>query len=79
MAPPTGTFSRKQAGFWICPDFQNKTIPTKAGDPSPFVFAANTYDPSRSYSANAYLLPSYNRTYPDPCKIFPPPGVTPTR
>jgi prepilin-type N-terminal cleavage/methylation domain-containing protein/prepilin-type processing-associated H-X9-DG protein len=80
IAPPGG-FGRAQAGFWICPDFKNNSIPSQPGDPTPTAFAANAYDPARSYAANDNIMPFYNLTYPDPYKIFPsnkgfPRGVT---
>jgi prepilin-type N-terminal cleavage/methylation domain-containing protein/prepilin-type processing-associated H-X9-DG protein len=68
---PNPTFPRKQAQFWICPDFKNNAIPMAPGDPAPPAFAANTYDPARGYSANNNLLPYFNRSHPDPYKIFP--------
>lgn len=68
---PNAQFPRKQPQFWICPDFRNTSVPMAPGDPAPAAFAANSYDPSRGYSANNNLLPYFNRTYPDPYKIFP--------
>src|SRR5450432_4091017 len=60
VTPPPNGFGRKQAGFWICPDFKNNEIPMASGDPAPAVYAASTYDPARGYSANANLMPYFN-------------------
>jgi len=71
LTPPPNGFPRKQAPFWICPDFANRSIPMAPGDPTPFTAAANTYDPARGYAANNNLMPYFNRSHPDPYKIFP--------
>jgi len=70
-APPANGFPRTQPGFWICPDFKNRTVPMASGDPSPFVDADTSYDPSRSYAANNNLMPYYNRSNPAPYNTFP--------
>ena len=71
VAAAGSPFPRKQAQFWICPDFGNRSLPMAPGDPSPFVEAPSTYDPARGYSANNNLMPYYNRSHPDPYKVFP--------
>ena len=38
--PVSGPAGRTFAPFWVCPDFQNKTIPMQAGDPLPYAFPA---------------------------------------
>jgi prepilin-type N-terminal cleavage/methylation domain-containing protein/prepilin-type processing-associated H-X9-DG protein len=73
-SPPPGTFARKQTPFWICPDFSNKSIPMAPGDPVPTaltVFAANLYDPAKSYSANSNLMPFYSPGFTTPNKLLP--------
>ena len=69
--PPAGGFENSQPVFWICPDFQNRSIPMAPGDPSPWVLAPTEYSPSRSYAANNYLMPYFSRSAPYPYNTFP--------
>jgi prepilin-type N-terminal cleavage/methylation domain-containing protein/prepilin-type processing-associated H-X9-DG protein len=69
--PPPGGYPRTQPGFWICPDFKNRSVPMASGDPSPFTDAETSYDPSRSYAANNNLMPYYNRSNTAPYNTFP--------
>ncbi len=53
---PTGPLSITQ--IWKCPSYENRSYPKLPGDPDPPVTLV--FDPSRSYTANAYLMPSYS-------------------
>src|SRR5947208_1936950 len=64
--PPPGGYPRTQPPFWICPDFVNRSVPMAVGDPSPFVDAETSYDPSRAYAANNNLMPYFNKSNPAP-------------
>src|SRR5579871_4089913 len=69
--PAPGTFARKEVTFWICPDFSNNAIPMAPGDPTPTQYAANLYDPSKSYGANSNIMPFWSPTFPTPGSLQP--------
>lgn len=69
--PAPGTFARKEVNFWICPDFSNNTIPMAPGDPLPTVYAANLYDPAKSYGANSNIMPFWSPSFPTPGSLIP--------
>ncbi|HLK57562.1 MAG TPA: DUF1559 domain-containing protein [Chthonomonadaceae bacterium] len=70
-SPPPGGFPRSQPTFWIDPDFQNRSVPMAPGDPTPWVKANSSYDPSRGYAANNNLMPYFQKTAPYPYNTFP--------
>ena len=47
--------------FYVCPDFQNITVPILPGDPSPTVFPASQVTPAMSYAANGNTMPMFNK------------------
>jgi prepilin-type N-terminal cleavage/methylation domain-containing protein/prepilin-type processing-associated H-X9-DG protein len=51
--------SLKAVAFYRCPSYDDRTVPMAAGDPVPPAFATAP-DPSRSYTANGNLMPSYS-------------------
>jgi prepilin-type N-terminal cleavage/methylation domain-containing protein len=67
-ADPNATgnaFRRKQAAMWICPTFNNKSVPMAPGDPPPPTYEAFRVDPSRSYMHNANIMPFWHRDFAD--------------
>lgn len=62
VATPTSLAGRTPAGFWICPDFQNRSVPVAPGQPAlPDLSSTGSFSPSLSYLANANLIPIWNR------------------
>jgi hypothetical protein len=50
-----------QRPFYICPSFDNKSVPLQPGDPNPPVFTAAQITPAMSYAANGYLMRMANK------------------
>jgi prepilin-type N-terminal cleavage/methylation domain-containing protein len=50
-----------QASFYICPSFDNPTVPMQPGDPSPPLFPPAQITPAMSYAANGWLMPMANK------------------
>jgi prepilin-type N-terminal cleavage/methylation domain-containing protein/prepilin-type processing-associated H-X9-DG protein len=53
-----------QKTFYICPSFNNESVPMAAGDPAPMAFPAAQVTPAMSYAANGNIIPMGNRNLP---------------
>lgn len=51
-----------QRPFYICPSFENKTVPMQPGDPTPPAFTAAQVTPAMSYAANGHVMPMANKS-----------------
>jgi prepilin-type N-terminal cleavage/methylation domain-containing protein/prepilin-type processing-associated H-X9-DG protein len=69
--PAPGTYARVETPFWICPDFKNTTVPIAPGDPDPTQYAANLYDPAKSYGANSNIMPFWSPSFTTPGSLMP--------
>jgi prepilin-type N-terminal cleavage/methylation domain-containing protein len=50
-----------QRPFYICPSFENKTVPMQPGDPTPTTFPAAQVTSAMSYAANGWVMPMANK------------------
>lgn len=50
-----------QRPFYVCPDFDNTSVPLQPGDPPVPTFAAAQVTRAMSYAANGWLMPMANR------------------
>jgi prepilin-type N-terminal cleavage/methylation domain-containing protein len=53
-----------QKPFYLCPSFQNQSVPSQPGDPPPPVFTPDQVTPAMSYVANGNLIPMGNKNLP---------------
>jgi prepilin-type N-terminal cleavage/methylation domain-containing protein/prepilin-type processing-associated H-X9-DG protein len=55
---PDGT--RKPVTFYLCPSYDNRSVPMLPGDPPPPVFPNTVLDPGKVYVPNGNLMPAYS-------------------
>ncbi|GAB4467993.1 MAG: hypothetical protein OHK0029_40140 [Armatimonadaceae bacterium] len=64
FTPSAGPAGRRAVTFYICPSFNNQSVPMVAGDPAPTVFPAAQLDPAMSYVTNGNIMPMMHNSMP---------------